>query len=97
MTSPESCTVGFMPNGRKPGRPPSRTLAYAAATFPEWSERTRARWARAMGIMIAAEVPADVQQTVISNASRPNGSLNVADLERRAEDVAEAWIVENHG
>lgn len=69
-------------------------MKIAREMFPDWSERTRARWGRAMRMMILADVPGDVQKTVIKNASRSNGTINVADLERRAESVAAAWIVE---
>jgi hypothetical protein len=69
-------------------------MKLARQMFPEWSERTRARWARAMRMMVATGVPGDVQKTVLKNATRPNGSFNVAEFERRAEDVAAAWLVE---
>jgi hypothetical protein len=61
---------------RKPGRKPSSWLAFYRAFFPQWSQRTIARYTAAMA-MLGDEA---AQAAAIQAASRPNGSINVSKL-----------------
>jgi hypothetical protein len=56
--------------------------------FPMWSERTIARFHRAMRIMDAVGVPADTQGSIVNTSTRGTGTINVARVERRAEAAA---------
>jgi hypothetical protein len=85
--------VGFVPDGRKPGRPPSEQLRSLRKLFPEFSERTIARYARALRLLAFADVSGDVERRLFERCKRANGnSLNVAAFERGAEDLAAVRI-----
>jgi len=91
---PMSCSLGFVPDGRKPGRPRNEVLAHLRSLFPEYSERTVARLHRGLDLLAWGEVPDEVQQRVLKRCTRPNGSLNVAEFKRSAEDVAVAHLLD---
>ena len=78
-------TGGFAPIDAKPlgrsGRPADVELALYRSLFPEWSARTVTRYAMAQRML--REVGVD-RLVAIESATRPNGSLNVARLERVA-------------
>jgi hypothetical protein len=94
VTPGDDAILSFMPNGRKPGRPQSATVSLARKLHGEQSDRTRARWVRAMRMLIAAEVPQDVINRLMSQCTRPSGSFNFAKFERRADEVAAVVTVE---
>lgn len=81
------------PSGAKLGRPKDPLLELARSTFQDASERSIARWVRAMKMMRATGVPMDVQQRIIKNCSTKRGGFKFATFERAAEDVAAAHIV----
>lgn len=76
----------FVPNGRKPGRPPDPLRAHTRAFMPEMSERNFARyWAAHQ--LIYELAGKDEVLAGIRHAARPNGSVNTAAFERYADQV----------
>jgi hypothetical protein len=66
------------------GRPLEPARAATRNLFREWSERTFATYWRATKILTALE-GREGCLAAIKQATRPNGSLNVAKLERLAD------------
>lgn len=66
---------------RQPGRPVDQSRALARQMLPEWSDRTFARYWLAIQ-SLHNHVPAEEVQETLAMATRPNGKLNVAKLER---------------
>jgi len=85
-----------LPNGSDRGRPSTTDLATYRAVFPEWSERTIARYAVALRRMeVLRRFGLDRTEEVIRRATRANGSLNVAALCAMSEDIAAMWLARN--
>ena len=65
---------------RKPGRPPEPNfhVEHMKTHGVDWSQRTFARYARAMDLLSNFHI--DDQKAVIDAAKRPSGSLNVVAL-----------------
>lgn len=80
--------MSSMPNGRKPGRPQAPELVVARNMFPDASERTRARWARAARLFDKALIDRADKAQAMQACTRPNGSFNFAKFERIAEAAA---------
>jgi hypothetical protein len=70
--------TGDANQARKRGPKPSPWLDYLRTLFPNYSPRTRARFAEAMALL--SPCGEEVRQRAITAASRPNGSLNVSHL-----------------
>lgn len=81
----QSCT-----NHRRAGRPAlDEKTATVNALIPEWSPRTRATYLKAWRQI---EFAGGDIAALIRQFTRPNGSMNVSGLARRAEDMA-AWKI----
>jgi len=76
------------------GRPRDLYLTYVRAMFPEWSERTVARFARATRLLCLTGCSAEVRERVLRRGRRPWGGFNVAAYLKAAEDVAAARLVD---
>jgi hypothetical protein len=76
------------PIGRKPGRPRDQILDAYRQLFPEWSERTLARYAKARRYLVVAGFTIDEQREFTKRATRPNGTVAVQRFEEIAETVA---------
>src|SRR5262249_25364083 len=63
------------PKGRKRGRPPHPALVQLRELFPEWSERTIARYHHAYQLLISAGVGEDVRRNLVELYTRKNGSV----------------------
>ncbi|MHB1870213.1 MAG: hypothetical protein ACYCT1_05090 [Steroidobacteraceae bacterium] len=77
-----------MPIGtnRRAGRPPAdEKTEIVAALLPDWSPRTRARYVTAWRLAEFADL--DIVD-LIRQYARANGTVRVAALFRRAEDMA---------
>src|SRR4051794_25650544 len=74
-----SCST-FVPNGKKGGRPKDPVRADLRKFFPSWSDRTFARFRRALKLFDLAEVSSEARQRIIKMHTRPNGNLNVLGL-----------------
>lgn len=70
------------------GRPRDPDLEWLREKHPSWSERTIARYAAALRKMVRAGVPDDSVRRAIGTATRPNGSVNVSALDRRASALS---------
>jgi hypothetical protein len=82
---------------RQPGRPRDETRGKAEQVMRQggvWSDRTFARYWRAHRILYDLYGPDAAHQAVL-RASRPNGSLNAAQLTREADAALFRWIDEN--
>jgi hypothetical protein len=79
-----------LPNGRKRGRPRDPILQDIRRVWlPMRSERTQARYKKAMEQLIALGMPLDQVMQTIKECCRPSGSLNVNLFARYA-----AWVWE---
>src|SRR6266487_2297533 len=67
------------------GRPRDLYLTYVRAMFPEWSERTVARFARATRLLCLTGCSAEVRERVLRRGRRPWGGFNVAAYLKAAE------------
>lgn len=92
----------LLPNGtgsRRPGPTPDARRAAHRALFPEWSDRTFARYWKAHCRLAALRAAGAINEyqwsEIIAAATRQNGTLNVAELDRRTEDMAAMWIATN--
>jgi hypothetical protein len=83
----------FQPNGRK-GRPRDPQLAFYRNLFPDWSERTIARYARASKRLRLMNVSYDETCEAIRLACRDNGTIDVARFDRITEFRAIRWCYE---
>jgi hypothetical protein len=75
---------------------PQRDAARAAAValFPDWSLRTQARYWKAMRQLQRVDSLRGTNhfETALKASTRPNGSINVSKLERRAESLAALFV-----
>jgi hypothetical protein len=93
-----------MPNGkeselRKPGRPVNltrRKLKKFLAGSDRWSDRTFARAWRAIQLITALAGP-DAVVATLKRSTRPNGSVNVAELTREAMRIQTEWYTAHPG
>jgi hypothetical protein len=63
--------------------------------FPEWSERTIARYAASKHRLDVIGKSPDEQVAMIKTCSRPNGTIDVARLAEWTEALAAFWIVKH--
>jgi hypothetical protein len=78
--------MSYTPIGTKVGRPPDPYRRYMRDLFSEWSDRTFARYWSAFNTLRYFGGD-DAYLAALAEATRPNGSLNVAVLERRASQA----------
>ena len=80
---------------RKGGPQRDAARAAAVALFPDWSPRTQARYWKAMRQLQRVDSLQSTNhfETALKASTRPNGSINVSELERRAESLAALFIV----
>lgn len=76
-------------NAHGSGKDPDKLRTIVDATFPEWSDRTRARFVRAW--KLANFAGRDFGQLILA-VTRADGSIRVSELLERAEDAA-AWHI----
>ncbi len=70
------------------GRPKDPLLSHCRAMFPAESQRTVERFARSLRLLDRSATPTEVQQRLVRECTRPNGSFNFSEFERRAEAAA---------
>lgn len=73
-----------MPIGTKRGRPASAARAHLRQLMSEMSDRTFARFWWAWTVFAELDAMDTLYIDAVNRATRPNGSLNVAALERSA-------------
>jgi hypothetical protein len=80
---------------RKSGPKRDAARAIVLALFSDWSPRTQARYWKAHSQLqwVDGIQGTNSLETCIKACSRPNGSINVLEFERRAESIAAAFIV----
>jgi hypothetical protein len=81
--------TGSAARTRRPG--PKRKADPIRDLFPDWSATTYARYRKAFDRLRKVEaygLEAGAHEKAVKAASRPNGSINVAKLERVSEDIA---------
>jgi hypothetical protein len=87
---------GGDPSVKRKGAP-QRNVARAAAValFPDWSLRTQARYWKAMRQLQRVDSLQSTNhfETALKASTRSNGSINLSELERRAESLAALFIV----
>ena len=81
----------------KPGRPkdPWTLAAEQVGLANVMSARSLARWRRAMAVLKdVSDAGYDAVKPAITAATRPNGTLNVSELERIADAALMRWVVD---
>jgi hypothetical protein len=80
---------------RKSGPKRDAARAIVLALFSDWSPRTQARYWKAHSQLqwVDGIQGTNSLETCIKACSRPNGSINVLEFERRAESIAAAFTV----
>jgi len=96
--SPGYVILSLMPNGkqssaRKPGRPVNLPRQRMKDYFvrDQWSDRTFARAWRAIKAIIVFTDDPDAVTAAVKRSTRPNGSVNVAELTREAIRIQTEW------
>lgn len=85
----------FVPFGTKRGRPRSEALALVRKLWEgQMSDRSIARFHRAMRLLAEAEVPPEVKKRLLARSTRANGTFNFSEYERGAEALAAVAFVE---
>lgn len=89
MTAPSTS----VPNGTKLGRPPAPDRALFRTLFPDISDRSLARLMRSFRI-ITDLFGVDFWPKAVESVTRPNGSLNIAHLERASNVLLAQYVIE---
>jgi hypothetical protein len=82
------------PIGRKRGRPKDPLLAQFRSLFPEWSERSLARFADGERRMTAMGYTVEQKCDVIKRVRRPRGGINVSKFDELTARLHIIWLFE---